>query len=102
MLTTFSILVTFGAIVFVLWLGAQAVLEGTMTPGELGQFLLYSIFVAGAAASLSEMWGELQRAASAFERIGELLQAHPDINTTGDSGPLRSRFRCIEITIPVD
>ena len=81
MLTTFAILITFGAIVFVLWLGAQAVVEGTMTPGELGQFLLYSLFVAGSAASLSEMWGELQRAAGAFERIAELLRAHPEIET---------------------
>ena len=79
MLTTFAILVTFGAIVFVLWLGAHAVLTGEMTGGELGQFLLYSIFVAGSAASLSEMWGELQRAAGAFERIAELLRARPDI-----------------------
>ena len=79
MLTTFAILITFGAIIFVLWLGAQAVIDGTMTPGQLGQFLLYSIFVAGSAASLSEMWGELQRAAGALERITELLQTRPDI-----------------------
>jgi len=85
MLTTFAILITFGAIVFVLWLGAQAVIGGTMTPGELGQFLLYSIFVAGSAASLSEMWGELQRAAGAFERIAELLRAHPDIHIPLDA-----------------
>ena len=82
MLITFAILITFGAVVFVLWLGAQAVIEGTMTPGELGQFLLYSIFVAGSAASLSEMWGELQRGAGAFDRISELLRAEPDICTT--------------------
>ena len=80
MLTTFAILITFGAIVFVLWLGAQAVIGGTMSPGELGQFLLYSIFVAGSAASLSEMWGELQRAAGAFERIADLLRARSDIH----------------------
>ena len=86
LLTTFAILITFGATVFVLWLGAQAVIEGAMTPGEPGQFLLYSIFVAGSAAALSEMWGELQRAAGAFERIAELLRAHPEIDTP--SSPL--------------
>lgn len=79
MLTAFAIIIVFGAIVFVLWLGAQAVIDARMTPGELGQFLLYSVFVAGSAASLSEMWGELQRAAGALERIIELLHAEPDI-----------------------
>ncbi len=79
MLTAMAIVIVFGAIVFVLWLGAQAVIAGTMTAGELGQFLLYSVLVAGSAASLSEMWGELQRAAGALERIVELLQARPDI-----------------------
>lgn len=78
-LTAFAIIIVFGAIVFVLWLGAQAVIDERMTPGELGQFLLYSVFVAGSAASLSEMWGELQRAAGALERIIELLHAEPDI-----------------------
>ena len=91
MLTSFAILVTFGAIVFVLWLGAQSVIEGTMTLGQLGQFLLYSIFVAGAAASLSEMWGEIQRAAGAFERIAELLRAHPDIKTPSSPVDLPQR-----------
>ena len=87
-LTASAIIIVFGAIVFVLWLGAQAVIEARMTPGELGQFLLYSVFVAGSAASLSEMWGELQRAAGALERIVELLHAEPDIETPRDPVPL--------------
>jgi ATP-binding cassette subfamily B protein len=78
-LTAFAITVMFGAVVLVLWLGAQAVLEQRMSPGELGQFLLYAIFVAGSAASLAEMWSEIQRAGGAIERIVELLEAEPEI-----------------------
>ncbi len=78
-LTALAILVIFGAVVFVLWLGAQAVIEGSMTPGELGQFLLYAILVSGSAASLSEMWSEIQRAGGAIERIVELLQVTADV-----------------------
>ncbi len=78
-LTVTAILFIFGAITFVLWLGTQSVLTGGMTAGQLGQFLLYAIFAAGSAAGLSEMWGEVQRAAGAMERLVELLQASPDI-----------------------
>ncbi len=78
-LTALAICVVFGAVVLVLRIGAHAVLAGTMSAGELGQFLLYAILVAGSAASLSEMWGEVQRAAGALERIGELLAMHPEI-----------------------
>lgn len=78
-LTVTAILFIFGAVTFVLWLGTQSVLTGGMTAGQLGQFLLYAIFAAGSAAGLSEMWGEVQRAAGAMERLVELLQASPDI-----------------------
>ena len=78
-LTVLAISMVFGAVVFVLWLGAQAVIAGRMSPGELGQFLLYAVFVAGSAASLSEMWSEIQRAGGAIERIVALLDARPDI-----------------------
>jgi ATP-binding cassette subfamily B protein len=80
-LTAFAILVVFGAVVFVLWLGAQSVIEGAMSPGELGQFVLYAILVSGSAASLSEMWGEIQRAGGAVERIVELLQARAHVES---------------------
>ncbi len=69
----------FGALIVVLWVGARAVLAGEMTGGELGQFVLYAMFVSMAAASLSEVWGELQQAAGAMERLMELLQAEPAI-----------------------
>jgi ATP-binding cassette subfamily B protein len=71
----------FGALIVVLWIGARAVLGGEMTGGELGQFVLYAMFVAMSAASLSEVWGELQQAAGAMERLLELLHAEPAIST---------------------
>jgi ATP-binding cassette subfamily B protein len=70
-----AILLVFGAIVFVLWLGAHAVMQGSMSGGELGQFILYAVIVAGAIGALSEVLGEVQRAAGATERLLELLAA---------------------------
>jgi ATP-binding cassette subfamily B protein len=79
LLTAIAIFAIFGAVTFVLWLGAQDVLADRMSAGQLGQFLLYAVFVASAAASLSEMWGEIQRAAGATERLMELLHAAPHV-----------------------
>jgi ATP-binding cassette subfamily B protein len=78
-LTAIGIMMVFGGITFVLWLGARQVLSGTMTGGQLAQFLLYAAFVGTSAAALTEMWGEIQRAAGAMERLSELLQARPVI-----------------------
>jgi ATP-binding cassette subfamily B protein len=69
----------FTAITCVLWLGAHQVLAGTLTGGQLAQFILYAGFIGSSAAALSEMWGELQRAAGAMERLTELLEARPAI-----------------------
>jgi ATP-binding cassette, subfamily B, bacterial len=80
LLTAVVILFVFGSIVLVLWFGAQAVLAGTMTTGQLGQFVLYAVLVAGSFAALAEVWGEVQRAAGAMERIMELLTTRPDIH----------------------
>jgi ATP-binding cassette, subfamily B, bacterial len=79
LLTAVVILFVFGAIVLVLWFGAQAVLAGTMSTGQLGQFVLYAVLVAGSFAALAEVWGEVQRAAGAMERIMELLSTTPEI-----------------------
>jgi ATP-binding cassette subfamily B protein len=79
LLTTVATASVFGALIFVLWLGAKEVLAGTITGGELGQFVLYAMFVGVAAGSLSEVWGEVQRAAGAMERLTELLQMKPQI-----------------------
>ncbi|RJG01562.1 ABC transporter transmembrane domain-containing protein [Noviherbaspirillum sedimenti] len=90
-LTALAILLVFGAIVFVLWLGAQAVLEGSMTAGELGQFILYAVIVAGAIGALAEVLGEAQRAAGATERLLELLTLSSPIQTPAHPHALPQR-----------
>jgi ATP-binding cassette subfamily B protein len=74
-MTVIVIFLVFTGVVGVLWIGARDVQAGVMSPGELVQFLIYSVMVAGAVAALSEIWGELQRAAGATERLVELLGA---------------------------
>jgi ATP-binding cassette subfamily B protein len=78
-LTAMAIVMSFGVIVFVLWIGAQQVTAGAMTLGELTQFVLYAVLIAGSIGALSETWGDLQRAAGAMERLVELMQAPPDL-----------------------
>jgi ATP-binding cassette subfamily B protein len=91
LLTATSVVALFGAITFVLWVGAHAVLAGEITGGQLGQFLLYAMFVAASAASLSEVWGEVQRAAGATERLTELLTAAPGITVPANPAALPAR-----------
>lgn len=79
LLSALIILLVFGAAVALLWVGAQAVMNGTMSAGELSQFVLYTVLVASASGVLSEVWGELQRAAGATERLMELLLVRPAI-----------------------
>ncbi len=78
-LTFFAIFTIFASVVAVLWFGSRDVLAGTMSAGTLGQFLLYSVFAAGALGALSEVWGELSQAAGAAERLTEILAEEPDI-----------------------
>ena len=78
-LTALGITMVFGAITVILWTGSRAVLAGSMSGGELAQFLMYSLFVGSSAAALSEVWGEVQRGAGAMERLSELLSARPAI-----------------------
>lgn len=80
-LTAIAISLVFGAIVFVLWLGAQAVLDERMSAGLLTQFMLYAALVAGSTAALSEVMGDVQRAAGATERLLELLDSQPSIQS---------------------
>ena len=91
-LTLLVILLVFAAVVGVLWLGAQSVMTGTMTPGLLGQFLLYAIFTAGAVGALSETWGELQRAAGATERLVEILDTEPAIQAPKNAASMPSHL----------
>jgi ATP-binding cassette, subfamily B, bacterial len=80
-ITALAILLVFGAIVLVLWAGANAVLAGELKPGVLGQFVLYAVMAGGSVGALSEVWGEVQRAAGALERIRELLATEPAIHS---------------------
>ncbi|MBV1926345.1 MAG: ATP-binding cassette domain-containing protein [Rhodobacteraceae bacterium] len=72
-MTVIVIFLVFSGIVGVLWMGAVDVRDGLMTEGTLVQFVIYAVLVAGSVAALSEIWGELQRAAGATERLVELL-----------------------------
>jgi ATP-binding cassette subfamily B protein len=73
LLTGIVILLVFGAVDTVLWIGGKDVISGEMSAGALTAFIFYAVVVAGAVGALSEVWGELQRAAGAAERLMELL-----------------------------
>jgi ATP-binding cassette subfamily B protein len=77
LLTVLTITMAFAVIVFVLWMGARQVTAGAMTIGELTQFVLYAVFIAGSIGALSETFGDVQRAAGAMERLVELMQDSP-------------------------
>ena len=72
-------LIAFSAVGLILWIGGYDVLAGRLTAGELSAFVFYALVVAGGAGTVSEVWGELQRAAGATERLIELLETEPGI-----------------------
>ncbi|WP_456388378.1 ABC transporter transmembrane domain-containing protein [Profundibacter sp.] len=78
-MTVIVIFLIFSGVVGVLWIGARDVQTDVMSAGQLVQFLIYAILVAGAVGALSEIWGELQRAAGATERLVELLQTEDSV-----------------------
>jgi ATP-binding cassette, subfamily B, bacterial len=79
LLTAIVIFLVFASVVIILWFGAQDVLEGRITAGTLGQFVLYAVFGAGALGELSQVWGEISQAAGAAERLTEILAIEPVI-----------------------
>ena len=81
LMTALIIVVMFGGVTLVLWLGAQDVIAGRMTPGALLQFVLLSVFAAGAVGALGESWGDVQKAAGAMERIDELMRSEAAIRS---------------------
>ena len=87
-LTALSTTLVVAAITIVLWFGAHQVLSKEMTGGELVQFLLFAVYAGVAAASLSEMWSEVQRAAGAMERLVELQEATPAIVAPPNALPM--------------
>ncbi len=106
LLTVIATSLVFASITFILWIGSRAVLDGTMTGGQLGQFLMYAMMVGSSAAALSSLWGEIQRAAGAMERLSELLQAEPAIKAPDNPEHLpaqtrgRIRFEQLEFRYP--
>jgi len=86
-LTVIVIFLVFAGVVGVIWMGARDVMAGRMTPGEMAQFVLYAVFTAGAVGALSEVWGEVQRAAGATERLVELLEMENPIAEPAEPMP---------------
>lgn len=80
-LTGIAMLVVFAAVGLMLWQGGQAVLDGAMSAGELSAFIFYAVLAAGAIATLAEVAGDVQRAAGAAERLLELLDTQPAIQS---------------------
>ena len=80
-LTAIAIFLVFASVVGILWYGAQDVLAGTMTGGRLGQFVLYAVLAASSMGGLSEVWGEINQAAGAAERLSELLEVQSKIKS---------------------
>ncbi len=89
-MTVIVIFLVFAGVVGVLWIGARDVRGGGMSAGALVQFVIYSVLVAGAVGALSEVWGELQRAAGATERLIELLQSEDQVNDPQKPLPLQT------------
>jgi len=79
LMTAMVIVVMFGGVTLVLWLGAQDVIAGRMSNGALLQFVLLAVFVAGAVGALGESWGDVQKAAGAMDRIDELMRSEAAI-----------------------
>lgn len=92
-MTVIVIFLVFTGIVGILWIGANTVRSGEMTVGTLVQFVIYSVMVAGSVAALSEIWGELQRAAGATERLVELLESIDTVKDPAAPVPVQNPVR---------
>lgn len=89
------IVIVFSAIAGMLWVGGSDVIKGDMSAGELGAFVFYAIMVASSMATISEVLGELQRAAGATERLVEILQVESDISAPNN-------HKAIEVSMPAE
>ncbi|WP_425481432.1 ABC transporter transmembrane domain-containing protein [Luteimonas suaedae] len=91
--TAVAITAIFGAITIVLWSGAHDVAAGTLSPGTLGQFVLYALLGGGSVGALAEVWNELQRAAGGMGRINELLVETSTLQAPEHAQALPTRVR---------
>ncbi|HEY0837520.1 MAG TPA: ABC transporter transmembrane domain-containing protein [Azospirillum sp.] len=87
-MTVIVIVLVFGAVGTILWIGGHDVLAGRLTPGELSAFVIYAVVVAGSVGAISEVIGDLQRAAGATERLFDLLATEPEIRPPAAPVPL--------------
>jgi len=90
LLIAIVMLLVFGAIAVMIWLGGQNVILGSTTAGELGAFIFYAVLVAGAVGAISEVYSDLQRAAGATERLVELLESPIEIMSPAEPKILES------------
>ena len=105
MLILSVILFGFGAITFALWVGGHDVMAGRMSGGDLTAFVFYAVLLASAGATVSELWGEIQRAAAAADRLAEILAVRPSIAVPAHAVPLpvaegRVAFRDVSFRYP--
>ena len=106
LLTTVAMTGLFGAFIVVLWVGARAVLAQEITGGELGQFVIYAVLIGASGGALIEFWGELQRAAGAMERLGQLLLLRPEVvspeapETLVEKSPGRLELASVSFSYP--
>jgi ATP-binding cassette subfamily B protein len=96
------IMLSFGAVGVILWIGGHDVLAGRLSAGQLSAFVFYAVLVAGGAAAISEVIGDLQRAAGATERLMELLATEPAIRAPAEPvrlpDPPRGEVRLAQVT----
>lgn len=93
LMTVIVIFLIFTGVVGVLWIGARDVRGDLMSAGELVQFVIYAVLVSGSVAALSEIWGELQRAAGATERLVQLLNTVDSVQDPENPKPMPSLVR---------
>ncbi|HEY6863330.1 MAG TPA: ATP-binding cassette domain-containing protein, partial [Burkholderiales bacterium] len=93
LLIALVMLLAFCAVAIILWVGGRDVLAGRLTAGDLSAFVFYAVLVAGAFGAVSEVIGDLQRAAGATERLMELLAAEPSIAAPAQPKPLPTPSR---------
>src|SRR5579872_5078262 len=87
-LTAIVIFIVFTSVVIILWVGSNDVEAGLISPGRLGQFVLYTAFAAAGLGQLSEVWGEVSAASGAAERLFEILRVKPEISAPASPRPL--------------
>ena len=93
LMTALVIGLVFGGVVLIFWFGVHQTLTGRLSSGALIQFAILAVLAAGSVGALGETWGDVQKASGAMERIGDLLDAQPDVKAPAHPRPLPSPAR---------